>query len=112
MLSVRERVSLLKEGPPEGTCKPISQSIVSPEVTRALRVFALKMAASNMPWAVVGGLSVGVYARPRTTIDVNVVVSDEATIVSLETILAPEFKHHRPLAFEHRETGVEVEIVT
>jgi hypothetical protein len=68
-----------------GTFKPIDRSIVSPEVRQALAEFAVKMAAEKIRWAVIDGLSVGVYARPRSTIDVDLVVLDETSILHSET---------------------------
>jgi len=105
-LPVKEKVSLMNLD----QAKPIHHSILVPEVKQAFDDFT--QLASEGSFCVIGGLAMGAHVRPRTTTDVDVLVSSKETIVDLEMRLRPKFKKIRPSAFEHISTGVEVEVIT
>lgn len=78
--------------------------IAVPEVRRAY----LEWTAHVKNSVLIGGLAVGVYDRPRTTMDVDMLfLSEEAVPRDV-----PGFKRLRAHAFEHRASGVEVEALT
>ena len=78
--------------------------IAVPEVRRAY----LQWIASVKNSVLIGALALGVYDRPRTTMDVDMLfLSEDAVPVEV-----PGFKRLRAHAFEHRATGVEVEVLT
>ena len=63
-------------------------------------------------WVLCGGLAVGFRAEPRGTSDIDVLVQDEAAVLSLARVLGSKFKNTRLHGFLHRTTGVEVELLT
>lgn len=78
--------------------------IAVPEVRRAY----LEWVAHVKNSVLIGGLAVGAYVRPRTTLDVDMLFLSEAAVPAT----VPGFKRLRAHAFEHRATGVEVEVLT
>ena len=76
-----------------------------PEVLQALRDFA----ASKIGGVVIGGLSIGVHARPRTTMDVDVLFL--CLPVDIRSKVLDKFKMRRDHALTHKATGVEVEVL-
>lgn len=80
------------------------------ELTSALEDFAKK--TENVKWALAGGLAVGFHSRPRGTQDVDVIVKNEQDIDTIQQRANDQFKRHRSHAFEHKRTGVEVEVLT
>jgi hypothetical protein len=80
------------------------------ELSSALEDFAKK--AENVKWALAGGLAVGFHSRPRGTQDVDVIVKNEQDIDTIQQRANDQFKRHRSHAFEHKRTGVEVEVLT
>jgi hypothetical protein len=70
-----------------------------------------RYATSNI--VVIGALALGFYIqKPRATDDVDVIAYSDAEVEKLKTQLASVFKKHRAHAFEHKKTGVELEVLT
>ena len=65
-------------------------------------------------WVLVGGLSVGFHAEPRRTDDVDIMIYGEDKLQDIKDALWKGFKdiQARKHAMKHRETGVELEILT
>jgi len=79
------------------------------ELSTALEDFAAETIDVN--WALIGGLAVGFHSRPRGTQDVDILLKSGGDIDKLVHMLK-SFKRHRSHAFEHKKTGVEVEVLT
>jgi hypothetical protein len=66
----------------------------------------------NKNLAIIGGLALGAWVRSRNTDDVDVMVLSEKDVYELEKDLEGVFKRTQQHAFEHKKTGVEIEIIT
>jgi len=88
----------------DGT-RTLSESIVVWEVGVAFDDFV--KATKDEHFVLIGGLALSFYVKPRTTTDVDVLfLSDGDIPASLD-----KFNHHSG-AFEHKMTGVEVEVLS
>lgn len=77
-----------------------------PEVRKALLDWTKH---SKRGGIVIGGCALGVYTRPRTTTDADILYLDgEAAL----PVTVEKFKKTRAHAFTHKETGVEIETLT
>jgi hypothetical protein len=83
-----------------------------PEIKVALTAFARALAGFNVPWVLIGGVSLGAYTRPRTTLDADVALLSDASIEDMVSFLTLSFRRNRAHAFTHKATGVEIELVT
>ena len=72
-----------------------------PNLFEEFRAIVAALAESSVPFAVCGGLAMSIHARPRATIDIDLLVPAEA-IVSLVDTLAPLGYRRR----EHRLTKI------
>jgi hypothetical protein len=65
-------------------------------------------------WVLVGGLSVGFHATPRGTDDVDIMIYSESKLSDVKDTLKHEFADipNRKHAMRHKETKVELEILT
>jgi hypothetical protein len=65
-------------------------------------------------WCLMGGLAAGFHSQPRGTQDVDIAVAGEAELDNLvETARnSGKFKKSRAHALVHKESGVEVELIT
>jgi len=90
--------------PNDGT-RTLVESIAIPEVAKALRDFEMGVGDNCV---LVGGCALCYYTRPRMTTDIDVLFLKSADIPTTIN----KFKHNRLHAFEHRQTGVEVEVLT
>lgn len=90
-------------GPNDGT-RTLFESVMAPEVIRALHDWQ----ANGGRGVVIGGVALSYYAKPRYTQDVDVLLMTDSEIPAVVN----GFSHNRIHAFEHKRTGVEVEIVT
>ena len=65
-------------------------------------------------WVLAGGLSIGFHATPRGTDDVDIMIYSESNLQSIKDVLWQNFKEipGRKHAMKHKETGVELEILT
>lgn len=84
--------------------KTLEQASIDPAVRKA---FADWKKAGFTRGVLIGGLALSFYARPRYTQDIDILVLD---LDKLGT--SSDFKKHRPSALEHKQTGVEIELVT
>lgn len=83
----------------------VFESVVVPEITAAIRDW---IGSADVPGVLIGGLAVSFYARPRSTMNVEVLyVTDEQIPDSI-----PGFKRIRSHTFQHNETHVEVEVLS
>ena len=71
-----------------------------------------KLLGNNIGWALCGGLSVGIYARPRGTDDVDILIESDIAIDNVVRLTQSVFRHNRFHALVHKQTGVEVDLVT
>lgn len=67
---------------------------------------------SKIKWALMGGLAVGFHARPRGTQDIDIILLGEADIDVIARLTTDKFKKSRNHALTHKQTGVEVELLT
>lgn len=89
----------------EGRLDSLYDSILVPEVKKAFNDWFKN---SPEPGIVIGGLVLGVYSRPRTTTDIDLLfVSDNKIPTKVHG-----FKKIRDHSFEHIQTGVEIEVLT
>lgn len=65
-------------------------------------------------WVLVGGLSLGYHADPRGTDDIDIMIYSEENLDNVKFSMARKFKRiaGRNHAVIHKDTGVEVEILT
>ena len=83
--------------------RSILESIIAPEVQAALQDW---ISYNESECVLIGGMALSFYTIPRYTMDIDVLfLSDIPNNI-------PKFKHHRPGAFQHDKTHVEVETVT
>jgi hypothetical protein len=80
------------------------ESILVPEVEKAFNDW---IANASGEWLLIGGIVVGLYSKPRTTTDIDVLYNTASSIPAAVN----KFKKHRNLAFQHNDTHVEVETV-
>lgn len=80
----------------------LMESLMIPEVQTALTDWAKNTNTDD--YLMIGGAVVGYYSKPRMTQDVDVLFKDKLSMP--QNVLG--FKQHRPHAFEHRKTGVEI----
>jgi hypothetical protein len=90
--------------------KPIHLSIMNDDVRKTFS--DLSSLLKNKNCAVIGGLSVGKYTQPRSTVDIDLLTISEEEISDIEKEIKSKFRKIRDHAFEHKVTGVEVEILT
>jgi hypothetical protein len=81
----------------------LMESIMTSEVETALTDWIKNTKTDD--YLLIGGAVVGYYTKPRMTQDVDVLYKSSDLIPNQVN----GFKHHRDHAFEHQETGVEVE---
>jgi len=84
--------------------RTLFESIMSPEVLAALRDWE----AAGGNGVLIGGVGLSYYAKPRMTQDVDLIFLTPSEI----PVEVPGFRRHRRGAFEHKRTGVEVEVLT
>lgn len=92
-------------GPNDGS-RTLFESAMVPEVAACLKDWILE--TNGTPGVLIGGMAMSFYGTPRYTQDCGFLYltsNDVPTNVN-------GFKRHRSHAFEHRVTGVEVEIIT
>lgn len=90
-------------GPNDGS-RSLFESVMVPEVVKALKDWI----AGGGTGVLIGGVALSYYVTPRYTQDVDFLFLDANAIP--ESVRG--FKRHRSNAFEHRETGVEIEAVS
>lgn len=90
--------------------KAVETSVMIPEVLAAL--VDLASLAPDAEWVLIGGLALGAYAKPRTTEDVDILVVSDDSMDEIAQKLSSKFKKTTKHAFEHRRTGVSLEVVT
>jgi len=96
---ILKEVSYLKKN----GIKNIQFAIFNDYVKQAFLDFIKEMPEGE--WAVIGGLAVSTLTKPRETQDIDI------TIIGITIPKLPSFKRIRPSAFEHKKTGVEVELL-
>jgi len=102
---MRLRDLMKANGPNDGT-RSLFESILIPEVNKAFKDW--KKNAGNVKCVLVGGSALGFYTKPRTTVDADLLfVSPEDIPLAVEG-----FKRSRPGAFLHKETHVEIEVLS
>lgn len=94
---------LRKCNSPNDGSRTLLESILAPEVVQALSDWAKN---SKSDGVLLGGLALSFYVKPRYTSDVDFLFLSADQIP--EHVIG--FKRIRNLAFEHRATGVEVEV--
>ena len=72
----------------------------------------LAIALRQVKWALIGGLAVGFRAQPRGTQDVDIMLMGEDALAVAAALASDKFRHNRNHALTHKETGVEVELLT
>jgi hypothetical protein len=84
----------------------ITESILIPEVEYAFNDWIKN--TKDIDYAVIGGIALSFYTRPRATTDVDALFIDKTGIPQYVN----HFKKHRNGAFQHNDTHVEIEILT
>jgi len=67
---------------------------------------------NNVKWALCGGLAVGLHAQPRGTQDIDILLDGDVIIDDVVRLTQSVFGHNRLRALEHKQLGVEVDLVT
>ena len=96
--------SLKKMQKPNDGMRTLFESVMSESIIKALE----DLNKSTIDFVLIGGLAVSYYLKPRTTQDIDIMLSADANIPP--TI--DGFKKTRGHAFQHNDTHVEVEIIT
>jgi hypothetical protein len=80
--------------------------VLIPEVAAAFNDW--KKNTTDLKYVLIGGVALSYYTKPRSTTD------SDLLFLAKEDIPAevPKFKRHRTGAFEHKQTGVEIEVLT
>jgi hypothetical protein len=85
--------------------RTLFESILIPEVEQAAKDWESN---SNCNAVLIGGLALSYYVKPRTTTDADFLFMSSNQIPEIVS----GFKRHRSLTFEHRNTGVEIEVLS
>ena len=85
------------------TERTILESVMVPEIVSATRDWFY----NNSDAILIGGLALSYWAKPRETGDIDVLFQSDAHIPAT----VAKFNRHRAHAFEHNDTGVEVEVL-
>ena len=86
--------------------RSLMESVLYPEVIAALNDW--KAGGWRPSSILIGGVALSFHAKPRTTQDIDILfLTPDAAPDAV-----PGFRRHRAGAFEHIETGIEVEIIT
>lgn len=91
----------------EAKQKPVDIAIVDPSVRKSFKEF-LKL--NKEEFAICGGVAVSVYLKPRTTMDVDILIHGDFEKV-LEQIKS-RFNKLTSFSVEDKNTGVEIEMLT
>jgi len=94
----------------ENNEKPIEKSIFNDTVKKVFIEFVKLNKNKNV--TVIGGISLGAWIRSRNTDDIDILVLSEDDINELEKNISSKFKRKRNHSFEHKSTGVEIEVIT
>ena len=92
------------QGPNDGT-RTLEQSTLVPELAKTLKDWA-KGTEGTKP-VIIGGLALSFHSKPRYTQDIDLLFLQPSDVPDA----VPGFKKTRGHAFEHRETGVEIEVL-
>lgn len=92
--------------PNDGSRKLLESALV-PEVAKAMSDW-IKNIDTNLKYVLVGGVGLSYWVKPRYTTDSDFLFLTSADIPKEVT----GFKRIRPGAFEHKQTGVEIEVLT
>lgn len=84
--------------------RPLLESIVAPEVNLALSDWIKNSGSKGV---LIGGLAYSYYAKPRATMDVDILFLSNQEIPSY----VHGFKKTREYAFLHKKTHVEIEVL-
>jgi hypothetical protein len=68
--------------------------------------------STKVPWCLCGGLAVGVYARPRGTDDIDILLPNDGVLQYVYAITSSLFKKASDHVITHRQTGVAADLVT
>lgn len=85
--------------------RPLVESIVVPEITKAIGDW---IGSASLPGVLIGGLALSFYAKPRSTMDIDVLYITDRDIPDD----IPGFKKVRSHSFQHNSTHVEVEVLS
>lgn len=90
----------------------ITRKIIAslPEVDKAID--DLKDRLKNEKYALCGGIAIVFHGYIRNTQDIDILIKSESELDRIKEILGDNFKEIRKHAIEHKETGVEVELLT
>lgn len=88
---------------PNDGSRSLLESVIAPEIINAIGDWK-KHANTGV---LIGGLALSYWAKPRYTTDVDMIFLTKSDIPSN----VDGFKAHRAGAFEHKETGVEIEVL-
>jgi len=94
----------------ENKQKNIKDAIFNDDVRKAFFDFVKLNKNENV--LLIGGLSVGVFSQARNTQNIDILVLSEKDIDSVFENVKSKFKRTRTHAFEHKATGVEIEVLT
>lgn len=89
----------------DGT-RSLLESILIPEVGKAFKDW--KANAGNVKCVLIGGAALGYHIKPRTTVDADLLFVAKDDI----PLFVEKFKRTRPGAFMHKETNVEIEVLS
>lgn len=99
VLSVVDDVRLLTK---KASGLPVSESVKD----------LATLLSNKLPWALCGGLAVGVHSRPRGTDDIDILLSNDEALNYVYAITSSHFKRASDHVIVHKQTGVAVDLVT
>lgn len=94
----------------ENKHKDVRHAIFNDDVKKAFIDFVRLNTLSEC--MLIGGVAVGVHSTARNTQDVDIIVLSENDIGKIYEDIKGKFRHPRPHSFEHKSTGVEIEVLT
>lgn len=89
----------------DGT-RSLLESIMIPEVDKAFRDWCAEN--KDTKFVLLGGVALSFYVKPRNTTDADLLFLFPEDI----PLYVEKFKRHRPGAFLHKQTNIEIEVLT
>ena len=92
--------------------KSLFEAAPTNSLNKAIRDVAKML--HDTEYALIGGLAIGYHTKPRGTDDVDILLLDEPQVETVQSILTRSelFKQSRKHATIHKETGVEIELLS
>jgi hypothetical protein len=108
-----EEIRVLSEAPERGASRYLLAVQLVPEIKLVIEDLIISLATFSFNWCFIGGVTLGVYTRPRTTVDVDFLLLSDSSIHSVARALRSRFSRAGTFyLFTHNRTGVTLDIIT